>query len=305
MYHLIIDSRERAIAPHFGEEYPFDMTVSTEQIAIGDYAVYEGDSLKFIIERKTWADLGASIRDGRKDNYKKMLRLRDETGCRVLYLIEGSRMRYTERREFGGIAFKSLRAHLDRLMFNHGIHIIYAESPKDCADRIIELIRNTGGRALPVSAAEDDTPTLAGYATLTTPIARTDQQIIVDVWRQIPMISDNNVHHFLQWRLGDFLLGHVPAATVADLRYPGGRRLGDAAAAKITRAVRSTKAQARMVAALPGISRATAKKIVDAVPLAIIAGRGTTPEEMQSAGVPKHNVAAEALNKFFRGHAAP
>ena len=46
-----------------------------------------GQNILFVIERKTWTDLASSLRDGRKENNKKLLKIREETKCQLIYLI--------------------------------------------------------------------------------------------------------------------------------------------------------------------------------------------------------------------------
>ena len=67
---LIVDDRERAIITYLERLTHFKV----ERITVGDYAfVYKGKVI-LIVERKTLADLAASIKDGRMLNNLKLLK---------------------------------------------------------------------------------------------------------------------------------------------------------------------------------------------------------------------------------------
>lgn len=75
-----------------GEKHVIECLVSlgisfaTRALAVGDMAV--GDT--YLVERKTVPDLLASFKDGRyADQKERLCRVRDETGCQIVYIIEG------------------------------------------------------------------------------------------------------------------------------------------------------------------------------------------------------------------------
>src|SRR5271165_2646408 len=93
-----------------------EITFSIEQIAIGDYGILLGEERKLTIvfERKTWKDLAASIKDKRmEDQYSRLEQLRQQTGCKIYYIIEG-KLGYTETTKIANIPFKNLHAKLRR-----------------------------------------------------------------------------------------------------------------------------------------------------------------------------------------------
>jgi ERCC4-type nuclease len=103
--------------------------------------VCKNEQIVAIVERKTWNDLAASIKDGRKENINKLLSLRESTNCKIIYLIEG-KARYKEDTKFARISFKNLEAHLDHLIFRDNIAIIYSDSVSDSASRLVTLAKN-------------------------------------------------------------------------------------------------------------------------------------------------------------------
>ena len=110
----------------------------SENLLAGDFVLYAADRrVLAAFERKTWADLAASLKDGRAENIKKMLALRAEFGARLFYVMEGARPTMA-----GGIAVGKLQAHLDHLQWRDGVFILYTRSTLQTVQRIEEIARN-------------------------------------------------------------------------------------------------------------------------------------------------------------------
>jgi ERCC4-type nuclease len=144
MYQLIIDDREHKIKPYLKRienSYPF-IDFIYKRITVGDYCISYGGQILFLIERKTWSDLSSSIRDGRKNNVKKLLELKKEhPQIIIFYLIEG-KSRYTPSTKICRVPFKNLQSHLDHLVMRDGIQVIFSKNNEDTAFRLVELIKN-------------------------------------------------------------------------------------------------------------------------------------------------------------------
>jgi ERCC4-type nuclease len=136
---LIIDDREHAIIPYF--KNITNINIEIKRITTGDYCIMIKNKIIIIIERKTWSDLANSIKDGRKENVNKLISLRNSTGCKILYLIEGISRLKTDKL-ICNIPFKNLQAHLDHLILRDNISIIYSLNQQDTSVRIQELIKN-------------------------------------------------------------------------------------------------------------------------------------------------------------------
>lgn len=145
MFKIIVDARERGVSTHFqklSDAHHIDFEVRT--ITTGDYAIVKDDKIIFIFERKTWADLASSMRDGRKENVNKLLKLRSETDCKIAYIIEGDPFptRTNANRLCNKIPYKNLISHLDHLIYRDAIHVIYTENEADTAARLFTLVKN-------------------------------------------------------------------------------------------------------------------------------------------------------------------
>jgi ERCC4-type nuclease len=140
---IIIDDRESAVIPFINIQKKANPGITSEvkRINIGDYALCHGSNIKAIIERKTWRDLAASIRDGRKKNVNKLIKLRSQTNCKIIYLIEGNATP-TANRSYGRIPYKVLISHLNHLIFRDDIHIIYSKDQEYTAYKLFELCNN-------------------------------------------------------------------------------------------------------------------------------------------------------------------
>jgi ERCC4-type nuclease len=136
-----VDDRERAVITHIEGVKSETIKYQVKRLTVGDYAIIYRNYIMIIIERKTWADLAASMRDGRKANINKMISARDRSGCQLMYLIEGDPCpKHTKK--YCRMPVKNLRAHLDHIAFRDGIHLMHTLNEKGTAERLFELARN-------------------------------------------------------------------------------------------------------------------------------------------------------------------
>ncbi len=139
---IIIDHRERHVIPHFDEyENVFHVKFRVDHLEVGDYAICYKNYILVIVERKTWNDLAASMRDGRKHNIDKLINLRNKVNCQIAYLIEGPAMP-NQNKLYNRIPYKNLRAHLDHLAFRDSVHMLYSNDENSTALRLMELALN-------------------------------------------------------------------------------------------------------------------------------------------------------------------
>jgi ERCC4-type nuclease len=271
--HIIIDKRERAIIPFF--QRSAELPVLVEHMTVGDIAICYGDRVLIIIERKTWPDLAASMKDGRKANIEKLKALRDTTKCQIAYLIEGAAFP-SPTKKFCRIPHKNLRAHLDHLAFRDSVHMLYSKSDADTAARVFEVAKNyatitpsmlsTGGDN-PKTPSADGGKTPAQPSVLRPKHAPSDALIISNMWCACQNITSNNVNVFLNHpcKLKDLLLGAIPKKDIAVMQYTSGVMIGEKRASNIVKSARSAHTHAKMLAEIPSITIATAKKILEVV----------------------------------------
>lgn len=134
---ILIDDRERI------ELRSFDKSVcEILRLEVGDFILVVNDKPIICLERKTLADLAASIKDGRTANVIKMYEYGKLHNCKIFYAIETKELPVDSNLEIAGIKYSTMRGHLDRIMFRYDVHVEYVEDKMDIIDRLIELGEN-------------------------------------------------------------------------------------------------------------------------------------------------------------------
>lgn len=139
----IAECNRTRLAPSEGGN-PIDYIIKT--ITVGDYAVLirgaTGPRVPvLIIERKTWKDLAASIKDKRaKSQHERMVNLQNRTQCKCLYLIEGM-FGYKDTHLVQGLPFKSLHSKI-RHNTIRGISFLQSRDQVHSAKLICDLARD-------------------------------------------------------------------------------------------------------------------------------------------------------------------
>lgn len=300
---LAIDKREREILAILGAVASTDnkycdgngrvITWRAEHLTIGDYIIFYGDVALVVIERKTWTDLAASFRDGRKENIRKLRQYREHTSAQIAYLIEGAAFPAAGTR-FARIPYRNLRAHLDHLIMRDGIIELRAQTAQHTVERLFEFIRNLstmradellGGAGngrestqIDSKCANDcksDTESRDHLALAKVSFRESDAIIVDRLWCCIPNISTAVVKLFREYHIADLLLGKLSEAKLAELQYPNGRKLGTKKAKKIAAVAKLTAhsnapVYLRILATIPSISRTTASKILEAYSMSAI-----------------------------------
>ncbi len=120
-----------------GLDCPYELKI--EQITVGDYAILKNGKIAISIERKTWTDLASTIKDPkRKANHSKLLKLREETGCSIIYIIEGTAFP-SPSHKFSRIPCKNLTAYLHHLVLRDNCAYIQTKNVQHTAETIIQL----------------------------------------------------------------------------------------------------------------------------------------------------------------------
>lgn len=139
----IAECNRTRLTPNEGGN-PIDYIIKT--ITVGDYAILiRGETGPrvpvLIIERKTWKDLAASIKDKRaKLQHDRMVNLQNKTHCKCLYLIEGM-FGYKDTHLVQGLPFKSLHSKI-RHNTIRGISFLQSRDQIHSAKIICDLARD-------------------------------------------------------------------------------------------------------------------------------------------------------------------
>lgn len=263
---LYLDDREKAIIPFFESVVGSQrcrFTWEVRRLVHGDYCITYNEHLVMIIERKTWADLAASIKDKRILNIENLKILRGQSKCRLILLMEGR----TPRGDVAHVSLHALKSKLDHLMIRDEILIVYTHDESDTAERLISLIRSmvtiVGGLNLPDSK-EVVEEILGGAASPAITLLKEEKQAL-EIWCTFPRVDLMTSKALVD--AGHTVLelagGKITADVIAELKYPSGRLIGMDNARSIVAGARTRKTHIAILASINGVSTVTAEKILD------------------------------------------
>jgi ERCC4-type nuclease len=125
-----------------------DIQFRIKQITVGDYCILLRDKTNpsniitaMVIERKTWKDLGASMKDGRmQEQHPRLYDLHRKKGCYALYIIEGAAF-YKDDTEIANMPFRALHTKIRHNLLR-GIPFLHTKDEAHTARMITLLARD-------------------------------------------------------------------------------------------------------------------------------------------------------------------
>lgn len=243
---LVIDTRERSIIP-FIETEVNNYTYTTKQINVGDYLICDGNKILACIERKSLSDFASSFKDGRYDNYKKMLDLRSTTGCVLYYFVEGPAFPDVARK-FERIPYGNILAAMTTLMVQHGIFVVQTANELHTAKRLNDFLI-TYSKCLPSiktlqapttevhevknnvekiegGAAAEETKKIISPDDLLGLVEQPISTIVLNMWMKLPGISIMTAKVLIMHTsIKDLVDGTVSTETISALKTLTGRNL--------------------------------------------------------------------------------
>lgn len=119
-----------------------------KKLTVGDYCILvknkENESktiVAMVIERKTWKDLSASLKDERIIHQtSNLINIQKKKGCLILYIVEGS-LSYKDDYNVANIPFKNLHAKLRHNLIR-GVPYIQTKDEQHTAKIITDLARD-------------------------------------------------------------------------------------------------------------------------------------------------------------------
>ncbi len=267
-----------------------------KRIPIGDYAFVIDDRTIFIIERKTYKDMAQSFKDDRKNNVKKLLSAREQTECRLFYIIEGKTPYPAQTTKFSNVSYKNIQAHLDHLVLRDNINILYSKDRLMTAKRIFELARNY--LTLPenkyahlhtqadvdADKSDDESKKSGGDKSkakkkigakelFSQKFIRGEADIKKDIWRTIKGVGEKmfiaiNSSHIT---LSDIFNKRVTSKELSKVEM-GDKTIGKSRAGKLVDGITDMSPERwnKMLNAVPGIGKVSAKKIAGIIEFADI-----------------------------------
>lgn len=277
---LKVDDRESHVIK-FLREFK-DLNIKVERITVGDYAIIYKGRIIAVIERKSLADLAASIKDGRMDNNAKLLSAQAQTGCRVIYLIEGAAFPKLTRK-FGRIPFKALQGKIDGLQFRHNIRVIYTRDCDHTASRLRGLC-TTFERYAKEGLFGEFKDVTAGNS-LPNSILKANHVVALDslhitMSTKIKGMTRGKAGSIFQhYNIRELLTGQTDEKTLYNMVYPNGKMKFGPRGAALHKHLKSLtdKEKCGVLSTINGITMSTAERILAEVKFEDIVGNVFAP----------------------------
>lgn len=260
--YLIIDDREREVVPFIEKVcHIYNISYKIERLAAGDYAIMYNGHILAIIERKTWKDMAASIKDGRSKNVDKLKSVALETKCVIFYFVEGV-LHPNPKQKTGRIPYKNLISHMDHLQIRDNIHLIQTRNKEATAHRLFTLTKNIGTLKIDffkeMKKGGDE-------KTLKKKIPAKEEEIVLNIWKSIPFITFKTAKLFIdaKYTVKQLINGEIEREVIAMLEYPSGTKIGKRAKRILEITNAQKKYYVNLLSAVPLISKNTAKVILE------------------------------------------
>ena len=142
MVDIIVDVRERALLAEMG-----DAVTKQAQLNLGDVEINVDGVVRLVIERKTLADLAASVKDGRYREQKARLLANIDTE-RVVYVIETAGFAFDgQMRDVGGLPASTLQGCVISMILRDGVRVVMTRDVQDTA-AFIKRVADRLGRMI-------------------------------------------------------------------------------------------------------------------------------------------------------------
>tara|TARA_B100000575_G_C23087320_1_gene626669 strand:+ start:308 stop:1003 length:696 start_codon:yes stop_codon:yes gene_type:complete len=125
---IYVDNRERDLIKLFNEN---NNDIVLKNLEIGDIVYKKDDEIIYIVERKTFNDLGASINDGRYKEQK--IRLLSNSKGNLFYILEGNMSACTTLNQ------KALLGSIVNMTFRDNIKLIFSSDINQTYKILIQI----------------------------------------------------------------------------------------------------------------------------------------------------------------------
>lgn len=276
-YYITIDKRERDLLnliktiPEYKDSNGNIIEWRDEHLTIGDFIIFCETKAIMVIERKTWNDLAASIKDGRIENIKKLIQYRDQTGAKIGYLIEGQAFP-TPKTKFARIPYLNLRAHLDHLIMRDNVIEIRTPNLIGTIERLYQLIKNISSIKEKKYYTSGNIESKDDLALAKINFQQTDVEIIQKIWSSVPGINFNNCKLFMKYHISELILGKLTKEQISEFKYSNGKKIGMVRAKKIcyianSKLKNNNKNYIKILSSIPRISKQSAEIILAKYPI--------------------------------------
>lgn len=317
---LIADTRERNVVVRHAKELE-KISYEVKQITIGDYAVLSPTgNIMAVIERKSLEDFSASLKDGRCLNKNKLVDLRAQTGCRIIFLIEGPEFP-DPNTCFGNIPYRYIESSIFHLMIRDNVTVMRTRDTLDTAKTLARFIhsmdslcqkmeepsweeKETAQIETIIGGSSNYPPThkeaiASAISLLTRKHEKTDHEVVRELWACFPGIAVESADEYMKsWSLADIIGGRISSSQITNFKLASGRKIGKKAVTSLTNVTKLL--QTRLLAHVPGVSMASAPIILESADLRNLLSWGITGLGMVIATKGKKRLGDKVAERIIR-----
>lgn len=239
LMYLVIDTKEKTLSTSIITNYLDSINISYEKrnLDVGDLAIYNGDEVLAIFERKTCKDMAASINDGRYREQK--IRLLNKN-CRWKgYILEGTfpekGITFPTKAKQRVVAQTTYFSIITGLTLRDGLHVYTTNSTLDTAKLLGQMLRKIPDynddlvnyqqeliKSVSTVRKENMTPEVCYLAQLCQipGVSHKIAKCIQNQWSDMSQLLNAEMEQLIEINLGERRLGKVLAARIIDYMKP-------------------------------------------------------------------------------------
>lgn len=275
--YLVSDTRERSVHGFIESLFgPANATHVVAQINTGDYLVCRrlagaAPEILACVERKTLKDFASSFADGRYLNRHKMMDLRDKTGCQLYFFVEGPAFpQATWKIPQSRTTYGAILSAMTHMMLRDGIFVVQTKDESGTAQRLLDFVKGFGVTDIPYlfpikEGGASDNCTPAGVPEIVMGVVeKSDDLLATEMWGKLTGISIPTAQIIANsFTAADLVAGRADDRLEA-LRTATGRQLTKKGKSSLLALKNgNAKVAVKLLAGVPGISPATAARILE------------------------------------------
>lgn len=186
---IAVDDREREV---YNNLLSYNIQISKQRLATGDFIIFHKDEPKIIVERKTWKDFASSIKDGRIISQSESMHEHQEKfNMRLVIILEGLSVLPNEDKIIEGILAKAIYTKIRRLYLFHNISTIYSKSIEHTAEILINFISDYDSLQNDQSKLGTNESNSSNYLdTNKGSRKKADEEILIGIWTCFPGVGE-------------------------------------------------------------------------------------------------------------------
>lgn len=312
--HIYIDQRERKNFGHFEDilnKPPTfngrdDVTYEIKTITVGDFLIThkqdEREDILAVIERKTLKDYASTIKDTKRyQNKNKLIKLREEVGCKVFYLVEGH-MNPKYDTQYCGIEYSKILANIHDMEIQHDFHVVRQSNGENTAKWLKFIAEHYSGYVKkPEFRGSSEHPISITDRLKKCQLSpeQKDTECVIYCWSKLRGIGDKTASMLSRaFTLRELINNEITEQAVLDAKKEFDFRIGKNAITSLTTLL-DEETCAKILTEFPGISKTSAAKLLAVKTLSEIID-ATNADSVSSIFVGKNKFGTKKLENIYR-----